>query len=645
MALRRWGPERVVNATTTGAQVEPSVAALAGGGYVIAWTDAGGATPLVRYQVFDAAGAAVGTEQVGYFDGPGSQEASVAALAGGGFVIAAESNYWARDVRQSLYDADGAPRTLGYVAVTFADEGDPAVAAFWTGTITAYEQDGDIHARLADGAGNPGAPGASVLSDGAGTQLAPDVAQLAGGGAVVAWYDATAFRIEARLLDAAASPQDADITVSQGAAYAEGPSVTALANGSFVVVWTTLGGLPPANGADVRARVFGWDGAPLTGEFILSTGSAGDQVTPDVVALASGGFAVLWIDESLRAIRGRLYDPAGLPQGAEFQISTGPEDAASIGEDLSVDELSDGRLVVAWVGTDDDGSAGIRSQIVDARDGVVTGTSASETLYGNAAVADEVNGLGGDDSLLGLSGDDALFGGAGADALLGERGDDDLLGGSGDDSAWGGAGADSVDGGAGLDRAAFATAVAFALDGAFAATGEAAGDAYVNVEGLEGSAFADRLGGDDRANTLLGGGGADRLEGREGNDSLLGGDGNDTLTGGTGGDRLWGDAGDDRFVFAALADSGLLGSARDSIFGFAGGDRIVLTALDANALLTGNQALALDAGGAFAAGEIRQVPVAGGLRLDLNVDADADAEMTILVAGATDRLDASAFDL
>ncbi|PTT41552.1 hypothetical protein DBR33_12855, partial [Stenotrophomonas sp. HMWF022] len=112
---------------------------------------------------------------------------------------------------------------------------------------------------------------------------------------------------------------------------------------------------------------------------------------------------------------------------------------------------------------------------------------------------------------MGNEGDDTLRGGA----------DDDILyGGQGDDLLHGGAGADTLFGGGGVDIASYAGSAALRvyLEGTFANTGDAKGDVYSSIEGIEGSAGADRLGGSIGADVLRGGGGADVLYGGEGDD-------------------------------------------------------------------------------------------------------------------------------
>ena len=186
------------------------------------------------------------------------------------------------------------------------------------------------------------------------------------------------------------------------------------------------------------------------------------------------------------------------------------------------------------------------------------------TLTGSASVDGTGNDLG--NRITGNEGANVLSGGGGVDVLDGGFGDDTLSGGEGNDVMLGGRGADRYDGGAGIDRVDYSRLVGPAivyLDGTddlgnpHANTNAAAGDSFVDVENLTGSATAnDVLTGSAGVNRLTGGGGDDRLYGKGGADILDGGDGNDQLWGGTGTDILIGGAGSDVFAFNTAPAAG-----------------------------------------------------------------------------------------
>ena len=206
------------------------------------------------------------------------------------------------------------------------------------------------------------------------------------------------------------------------------------------------------------------------------------------------------------------------------------------------------------------------------------GTGFDVANYSLAAAGVTVNmltgGTGGDaagdtyfgiEAVYGSDFDDSLTGNNSTNELRGGDGDDMLFGLGGNDRFFGGEGADSFDGGTGTDIVNYTlTRAGVTLDLATGGTaGEAAGDSFVSIEWVFGSAFDDNITGDSANNRLEGRDGNDTLNGGAGNDRLLGGDGNDIINGGDGVDTIFGQEGDDTL-------SG--GDGNDFFFGGAGAD-------------------------------------------------------------------------
>jgi Ca2+-binding RTX toxin-like protein len=167
---------------------------------------------------------------------------------------------------------------------------------------------------------------------------------------------------------------------------------------------------------------------------------------------------------------------------------------------------------------------------------ILTGNAGNNTLRGNGG-ADKLDGQGGFDYAsyfnattgvtASLSNAASNTGEAAGDtyisieALSGSAFNDTLAGNGGSNWLEGNVGADHLDGQGGFDFASYSNATAgltVSLANPATRTGEAAGDIYVSIEGLGGSAFNDVLIGDAAGNTLVGQGGADTLNGGAGFD-------------------------------------------------------------------------------------------------------------------------------
>jgi Ca2+-binding RTX toxin-like protein len=178
-----------------------------------------------------------------------------------------------------------------------------------------------------------------------------------------------------------------------------------------------------------------------------------------------------------------------------------------------------------------DGGAGIDEATYRTAPAGVTASLASGGTGGDAAgdVYVSIENMWGSNFDDVLEGDDQanrIFGLDGNNVIRGGGGNDALYGANGNDAFYGGAGADSFDGGGGIDYARYDDAATGVTVGFASAAGsnDGAGDTLLNIEGIIGSAFADKLGGANAAENIQGGGGDDLLQGRVGNDTLDGGD-------------------------------------------------------------------------------------------------------------------------
>jgi hypothetical protein len=318
---------------------QPAVSGLAGGRFVVAYTLADGGATRVAYRVVEANGTA-GVEHV--VDLGASGDAAMPALAtlsDGSFVVGWRSGGTVH-VQQAAA-ADGAPLGTGQVHGALGSAYSPSLAALQQGGyVVSWGEinDGNVYAAIQGGAA-AGIPFV-VNGDGYAASIAtaaplPHLAALANGGFVVAWdsyvNDPHGFSIS-----------DIYYQVYDGAGHAPGPisqanvdsgagrydaAVAALSGGGFVITWQ--GGDGDGNG--VYGRRFGAGGSALDPhEFAVSQLRAGDQSTPDVTALANGGFATAWTDTAAggntsveaRVLQG-LAGPGVVLQGGAQGVDTG----------------------------------------------------------------------------------------------------------------------------------------------------------------------------------------------------------------------------------------------------------------------------------------------------------------------------------
>ncbi len=544
MATRKWNFETtVVGSLPTMLSNQLDTAALANGGYVIAWANYD--TGRAYAQRYNALGLPDGgaIEIGANFTANPKYDLAVAATPDGGFAVNFTSGSPEFDMYFQRFDASGVPALAVKWDSSTGVQSESAIAIDKNGGLVLLETDahvtsGEIFAGRVPNGSNTTAF-LQVNPATAGPQHASDVAVLTNGNIVYTWIDSNDTTIKFRITDNA----NVDILPAQTLAAAPAnsiPQITPLANGGFVVAWSQASTPQMADNSDygVLGMVFRGDGVPLTNTLSLNAQIQKTQILPKIAGTPDGGFFAVWQDNAPSNggsydINGQQFDSLGNKVGGEITVNT-----ATAGYDLNpaVAALADGRVLVTWYHSID---GSIHQQILDPRDGVVQGNDTANVLFGGDLTWDELDGQGGNDTLYGMAGNDWLTGG------------------DGDDFLHGGLGADQLVGGDGFDYASYVfatTAVTANLGNAALNTGEAAGDSYLQIEGLIGSQFNDVLTGDAGDNRIYGAGGSDYVQGGDGVDVLIGEDGNDLLFGQAGNDWLYGGTGDDQLTGGDGAD-------------------------------------------------------------------------------------------
>ncbi len=498
------GGEFQVNTYTQSGQGSSKITALDDGGFVILWESSGqdGSFFGVYGQRFDADGSPVGADfRVNTTTENHQSNVEVTLLADGGFVVV-----WESRGQDDVEASDG----IGIFAQRYDADGNTVGGEFQVNTYTSGNQDRAAVTALDDG------------------------------GFVVVWRSANldegaGSSIYGQRYDADGAAVDGEFMLSQAFGYQDAPKLISLSDGGFLATWNSPY-IGDSSDGGVVARRFDANGQPVGDEFIVNSFTEGSQRNPSATLLADGGWVIMWSsigqDGDGYGVFGQRYDADGNRIGREFQVNSYTTNDQG---QVAVTALAGGGFIATWASLLQDGDHfGVYAKqysgdIVDA----VVGSGGSDVLS-DVDGANWMSGLDGDDTLFGLSGDDQIYGGEGNDTLRGGSGNDQLDGGLGNDALFGGAGNDQLDGGAGSD-------ILRGGSGQDILNGGAGNDILRGGKGndtLYGGDGNDKLKGNIGNDTLYGEAGSDRLKGQAGDDTLIGGAGADALIGGAGADTF-----------------------------------------------------------------------------------------------------------
>jgi hypothetical protein len=360
------GPEFRINTYTPGVQGQPAVAAVASGGFVVVWQSnyQDGSGYGIFGQRYDGSGTALGPEfRVNTYTTFQQRSPFIATDASGNFVVV-----WSgvgqdgAGVLGQRYASSGAPLGTEFRVNTtgLPSGGGPSVAVDDPGNFVV------IWMRGSGGGGPSNVFGQRYASSGVplgtefrvnayttGVAAEPAVASDAGGNFVVVWdgFDGASSGIVGQRYASSGVPLGSEFRVNT---YTTGdqyrPAVASDPSGGFVVVWRN-----DSQGYGVFGQRFTAMGTAVGPEFRVNTSTGYPQDEPSVAADDSGNFVVAWRagDGSFSGIYAQRYDSSGVPNGAEFRVNTfttNSQIAPAVGSDAF------GNFVVVWSSLFQDGS-------------------------------------------------------------------------------------------------------------------------------------------------------------------------------------------------------------------------------------------------------------------------------------------------
>lgn len=469
------------------------------------------------------------------------------------------------------------------------DSHDGATAADWT-----------VVGQIMAGFGSTLPAPFTLQTNGATGQPYSTVTQLADGNLLVVWadqLDASERAIHAGLYSATGVKIGSDFRINSTTAGDQAfPSITALADGGFVAVWTDSSGLGgDASGTGIKARIYSAGFQPGV-EFQVNTTTAGAQIAPHVTALHGGGFAVTWLDTGATGLnpdefvaRAQLYSASGVAISSEISLDITRGSLPATPEvSVQVAGLAGGDVAFVWVsretaGVDQSGSS-IRSAIYSATGVLKFAETQVNTTTAGDQTAPTVVALGDGRFMVAWVDGSA---GAGNEVIRAQVMNADGTRSFSEFSVHN----SGFTGGSAPNLTEMADGRVFvswsnpnaSFDGSAASIVGQYIDPRVAGINLNGTAGADSYLGSTFADTIAGLDGDDSIYAGAGNDMLYGGIGNDFLEGGAGADRAYYTGTGPVVVNLSLTGAQVTGQGTDTLL------RIEhLTSGDGNDQLTGN---------------------------------------------------------
>ncbi|QKW07603.1 hypothetical protein HUT18_15680 [Streptomyces sp. NA04227] len=303
--------EILVSTTTSGAQFQPSVDSVHGSQYVATWAD--GSDAGIKAQSLGSTGALLGDEfQVSTSTPPGSNtNRQWPTIESAGFSSFAA---W----REEAFNPPPVPQLK--------------------------------LRRFVDG--QPSGSEIQVNSTDIDPTTRPSLTNMIDGGCLVTWAGSRAdMRIRAQRFTSEGAKAGPEFTVNTTEGFHENPAVTILADGNYVIAWTS----DPSSigGGRLTFRVFDFEGSPQGGE--IQPNASGFRGDNAITLLDTGRFVVAHVDGigpsdlgvPQTTVEASIYEPTG--DGDEITSVTAGQPRDFNRSSPALTPLPGGRFLLAWV--------------------------------------------------------------------------------------------------------------------------------------------------------------------------------------------------------------------------------------------------------------------------------------------------------
>ncbi len=338
------GNEFLVNTTTVGDQLEPSVAVDVVGNFTIVWSSSDGSGSGIFAQQYDSSGNKLGTEFRVNVTTSGDQTAPSVGMDGVGNLLVSWTSALQDGSGMGIY-AQKYTSGLSTVKGLLGMESMTVTSSTYGGgeyrvntTTTGDQTDSSIAMNRLNG--DYVIAWTSAGQDGSGAGI---YAQRYSGSTGAA--AGTEFKVNTTT---ASDQTDASVAVNRF-------------DSSFVVTWTSAG--QDGSGKEIYAQRYNSTGVAQGAQFLVNTSTAGDQYDSTVAIDGAGEIFAMWTNAGVTAnglqVYGQQFDKDGLKKESEFVVNattTADQSCASV----SIDVM--GRVIVAWSGNGNGDSNGVSFQ-------------------------------------------------------------------------------------------------------------------------------------------------------------------------------------------------------------------------------------------------------------------------------------------